>query len=258
MNNNLKIDKDFGLLTHVNIKKIDKELKLNTSHYLSLISNLKSLGYPQGKILLDINEQLWLESTSISEVLQNFDFKYLQYMLTKETKEFYTYISKKLYIKSKIKNRYGVELLDETRQMHLIDVSNSNKFPLDRLKDDFNYGFMFNLGGVHWTSCYLNMIKKKIYFFDSSGNNDISIKVFVNKIKHYKINIDKTWKIYANKNVYQKDIGSCGFWSLFFLFVLSINYNNILDSNDLFSELVKIIPPNIVHFASFIGKLNQN
>lgn len=87
-------------------------------------------------------------------------------------------------------------------------------------------GIIFNTDphdkpGQHWISMFINIKKKRIFFFDSTGDKIVpEIKVLVNRIKEQglKLNPPIKFKYDSNEGVeHQYGNTECGVYSLFFI-----------------------------------------
>lgn len=76
-----------------------------------------------------------------------------------------------------------------------------------------------NKGGSHWISLYIDIKKKYIFFFDSTGNEiPDEIKVFTDRIISQSKKIGINMKYISNVNVsHQTGNTECGMYSLFFI-----------------------------------------
>ena len=85
-------------------------------------------------------------------------------------------------------------------------------------------GIIFNLDkhnkdGSHWVAMFVNIKKKKIYYFDSYGENIPGrINKFANKIKAQanSLNLGK-FELLVNKKRHQYSNSECGMYSLYFI-----------------------------------------
>lgn len=82
-------------------------------------------------------------------------------------------------------------------------------------------GIIFNtdpsyLPGSHWVSLFINIKKKYIYFFDSTGDKpQEEIIKLVNKIKKESKKINLKMKFIVNKTKHQKKNTECGIYALY-------------------------------------------
>ena len=85
-------------------------------------------------------------------------------------------------------------------------------------------GIIFNLDkhtkdGSHWVAMFINIKKKKIYYFDSYGENIPGrINKFANKVKSQanSLNMGK-FELIINKKRHQYSNSECGMYSLYFI-----------------------------------------
>ena len=87
-------------------------------------------------------------------------------------------------------------------------------------------GIIFNTDphykpGQHWISMFINIKKKKIFFFDSAGDEPPSdILKFIDKVKEQGLNLNPSikFKIDSNEGIeHQYGNTECGIYSLFFI-----------------------------------------
>lgn len=102
------------------------------------------------------------------------------------------------------------------------------------------FGFVFNLdphyrGGSHWVCSFVDLNKKEIYYYNSSGSGPPSeILAFIHRIKDEAAqhNIILTYK--RNKKVNQEGNTECGVYCMFMISGLARNCK--------FNHLIKIAP----------------
>lgn len=100
-------------------------------------------------------------------------------------------------------------------------------------------GIIFNLdkhdkSGSHWVSVFIDIVLKKIYYFDSYGDKQPRrIKRFINKIsKQFKqLNMKVDYKL--NKNRHQYSDSECGMYCLYFIIQLLKANSSLLKFNSL-------------------------
>jgi hypothetical protein len=111
-------------------------------------------------------------------------------------------------------------------------------------------GIVFNTdehykSGEHWICCFINLLKRQIYFFDSVGiRPEIRIRKFIRKIAHYFIDRDKITNIDQldiryNKKRHQYKNSECGVFCIYYLSKMLEGYsfdditsnNNITDKD---------------------------
>ena len=103
------------------------------------------------------------------------------------------------------------------------------KFNLkDKIDKGINkIGIIFNLDthdkpGSHWTSMFINFKLKKIYYFDSYGD-DLSPKrviTLANRIQEQSKEFGKEYKFIINKKRHQYSRSECGMYCLYFIIQL--------------------------------------
>lgn len=97
----------------------------------------------------------------------------------------------------------------------------------DQIKDGkTKIGIIFNTDphnkpGQHWISMFINIKKKKIFFFDSTGDKPVpQIMALVNRIKEQGLNLKKkiNFKFDSNEGIeHQYGNTECGIYSLYFI-----------------------------------------
>ena len=103
-------------------------------------------------------------------------------------------------------------------------------------KKNTKIGFIFNTdthnqSGSHWVSLFLDLDKKFIFFFDSTGNTQQKeITTLINKIveqckkENIKLHVDNNDDI-----EHQKQNTECGMYSLYLIITLLLNKHNFRD-----------------------------
>ncbi len=106
---------------------------------------------------------------------------------------------------------------------HEIDKSFSN-FNLKKfMKTKDIIGAIFNTdpsykSGEHWISLCLNIPKKTICFFDSSGEEPpIQVKFFINKLIDQGKKLNINFQVFVNRKKHQRGNSACGIYSLHFI-----------------------------------------
>ena len=120
------------------------------------------------------------------------------------------------------------------------------------------------LSGSHWVSLYINLLNKKIFFFDSTGNSPNKlIKKFITKIIIYFNKKSEKYKHLTNKKIiydtyyrdkelqyfyknikrnnikHQKNDTECGIYSIHFL-------TSMLENGENFDNYINIKKPDNV------------
>ena len=84
------------------------------------------------------------------------------------------------------------------------------------------------MGGSHWISMFIDINKKFILFFDSTGDDmPNEIKKLINKIRKQGNAIGIKFKIYINKKEHQKKNTECGMYSLHTIIALLDGHHNV-------------------------------
>ena len=102
------------------------------------------------------------------------------------------------------------------------------KFNLEKQsgKGKRKFGIIFNIDphykeGSHWVSMFIDLDKKFIMYFDSTGEKiPKEIKNLMNKIIKQAANMGITLKSYINKKGHQRKDTECGMYSLYFIIEL--------------------------------------
>ena len=101
------------------------------------------------------------------------------------------------------------------------------------LKNKTKIGIIFNtdphyLGGSHWISMFIDINKRFILFFDSTGDDvPKEIKQFIKKIKKQSNDIGIKFKVYINKKKHQRGNSECGMYSLHTIIGLLDNEHDV-------------------------------
>ena len=101
------------------------------------------------------------------------------------------------------------------------------------IKNKTKIGLIFNtdphyMGGSHWISMFIDINKKFILFFDSTGDDmPNEIKKLINKIRKQGNAIGIKFKIYINKKEHQKKNTECGMYSLHTIIALLDGHHNV-------------------------------
>lgn len=84
-------------------------------------------------------------------------------------------------------------------------------------------GIIFNLDphwkeGSHWTSLFIDIPRKFIFYFDSTGDKEPKeVRKFINRVIKQSNNLLKFENIYINSKNHQKEDSECGMYSLYFI-----------------------------------------
>ena len=103
------------------------------------------------------------------------------------------------------------------------------KFNLKEKKDKGvnKIGIIFNLDthdkpGSHWTAMFINLKKRKIYYFDSYGDDLCPKRIIklANRIQSQSKEFDKEYDFLINKMRHQYSKSECGMYCLYFIIQL--------------------------------------
>lgn len=212
---------------HPDVKIISnspKEIHKQLSEHLKNVCNTESCWLRQkgafGKLESDLSDSFapespsewkknpneWLSSVDIMKVMKQYEKAYKCFDFMGPTP-----------INFDTKKLYGECVWDELC-----------KFDLDKLikKGKNKIGIIFNTdpdykSGQHWISMFINIKKKKIFFFDSTGDSAPNeVMELVKKIKEQGLNLKKPIKFEFDSNEgieHQYGNTECGVYSLFFI-----------------------------------------
>jgi hypothetical protein len=103
------------------------------------------------------------------------------------------------------------------------------KIDLNRLKADgiTKVGIVYNLdpsykGGSHWVANYIDLLKHRIYFFDSYGMEPHKNITYFMK---YLVSLDPKMKIQYNGRRFQHKGSECGMYSMYFIIMMMKGMN---------------------------------
>lgn len=192
-------------------KKISKELGEDEYKWISKLysddknkkKKLKSRFSPQIPKEWKYKKDSWLSNIDINKVISYFQKKYKKFHYLKATSRDFD------------KKDYKGTCL----------VSNLCSYKLKDLEKKYNsFGVIFNTDlsyepGQHWNALYVDIIKGKIYFYDSFGtkpNNEVIN--LMNRFKNEK-DLKRNYEIYTNENTngHQSTTTECGMYSIYFL-----------------------------------------
>ena len=206
------------------ISNLPKEIHQQISDKLSSICNIESCWLKQkadfGKISSEMSDSFapespvewkknpheWLSSIDIMNVMKQYEKAYKCFDFIGPTP--IDFDKKKLY---------GECIWDE-----LCNFSLKNQIKQGKTK----IGIIFNTDphnkpGQHWISMFINIKKKKIFFFDSTGDPaPKEVKKLIEKIKEQgqKLNPKINFKIDSSEGIeHQYGNTECGIYSLFFI-----------------------------------------
>ena len=167
------------------------------------------------------NPQEWLSSLDILNIMKQYEKRYKCFdFLGPSPIDFDSHLL------------YGECVWEELCHFNLKDYIKNKKNKL---------GIIFNLdphykSGSHWVALFINIKKRKIYYFDSYGEKpDDQILKFINKVieQGKELNIKFNYKY--NEKRHQYSNSECGMYSLYFII------ENLKDSSikKLFNESIK-------------------
>jgi hypothetical protein len=201
-----------------------KEIHRQISEKLSGICNKESCWLKQkaefGPISSEISESFapesppewkknpneWLSSVDIMNVMKQYEKAYKCFDFIGPTP-----------IDFDTRKLYGECVWDELCNFSLKDQIKHGKTKI---------GIIFNTDphnkpGQHWISMFINIKKKKIFFFDSTGDEPPSeIIDFIDRIKEQGLNLNPKINFHIDNNVgieHQYGNTECGIYSLFFI-----------------------------------------
>ena len=152
------------------------------------------------------NPNEWLSSIDIMNVMKQYEKAYKCFDFIGPTP-----------IDFDTRKLYGECVWDELCNFSLEDQIKHGKTKI---------GIIFNTDphnkpGQHWISMFINIKKKKIFFFDSTGDKPApQIMVLVNRIKEQGLNLKKKiiFKFDSNEGIeHQYGNTECGIYSLYFI-----------------------------------------
>lgn len=201
-----------------------KEIHTKLTEYLSSVCNKESCWLKQhqafGKVSSDMadsfapespaewkkNPNEWLSSVDIMKVMRQYEKAYKCFdFIGPSPIDFDT------------KLMYGECVWDELCNFNLEDQIKKGKTKI---------GIIFNTdphdkSGQHWLSMFINIKKKKIFFFDSVGDQaPKEIMVLVNRIKKQGLAMNPRMKFTFDQNYpveHQYGNTECGIYSIFFI-----------------------------------------
>ena len=172
------------------------------------------------------NPTEWLSSDEISESMKQYEDAYSDYVFLGPSPIDYDFIED-----------------DNTCVWPEICNFNLNKMIKNNKK---KIGFIFNLdphtkGGSHWVSMFLDIIDKKLYYFDSAGSKiPKQLMKLVHNIQEQGKKINNTFIIDFDESYpheHQKKNTECGMYSLYFLInMLTEKKNWKFFKNDVVSD----------------------
>jgi hypothetical protein len=201
-----------------------KEIWNQLNDYLSNVCNKESCWLKQNFVSNNIDNEMkesfapespkewkknpneWLSSIDIMKVMKQYEAAYKCFDFIGPSP--IDYDTKKLY---------GECVWDELCHFSLSDQIKKGKTKIGVI---FNLD-PHNLGGSHWVSLFINIIKKRIFFFDSAGDKiPPKIMEFVNKIIQQGKLLNKPINFIFDQNYpveHQYGNTECGMYSIFFI-----------------------------------------
>jgi hypothetical protein len=152
------------------------------------------------------NPNEWLSSIDIMNVMKQYEKAYKCFDFIGPTP-----------IDFDTRKLYGECVWDELCNFSLVDQIKNGKTKI---------GIIFNTDphnkpGQHWISMFINIKKKKIFFFDSTGDKPVpQIMALVERIKDQGLNLKKkiNFKFDSNEGIeHQYGNTECGVYSLYFI-----------------------------------------
>ena len=176
------------------------------SEFGTLQSDIADSFAPESPAEWKKNPNEWLSSIDIMNVMKQYEKAYKDFDFIGPTP-----------IDFDTRKLYGECVWDE-----LCNFSLENQIKDGKTK----IGIIFNTDphnkpGQHWISMFINIKKKKIFFFDSTGDKPVpQIMALVERIKEQGLNLKKkiNFKFDSNEGIeHQYGNTECGVYSLFFI-----------------------------------------
>jgi hypothetical protein len=176
------------------------------SEFGTLQSDIADSFAPESPAEWKKNPNEWLSSIDIMNVMKQYEKAYKDFDFIGPTP-----------IDFDTRKLYGECVWDELCNFSLEDQIKNGKTKI---------GIIFNTDphnkpGQHWISMFINIKKKKIFFFDSTGDKPVpQIMALVERIKEQGLNLKKkiNFKFDSNEGIeHQYGNTECGVYSLFFI-----------------------------------------
>jgi hypothetical protein len=176
------------------------------SEFGTLQSDIADSFAPESPAEWKKNPNEWLSSIDIMNVMKQYEKAYKDFDFIGPTP-----------IDFDTRKLYGECVWDELCNFSLEDQIKHGKTKI---------GIIFNTDphnkpGQHWISMFINIKKKKIFFFDSTGDKPVpQIMALVERIKEQGLNLKKkiNFKFDSNEGIeHQYGNTECGVYSLFFI-----------------------------------------
>jgi hypothetical protein len=177
---------------------------------------LKGLFRPKMPKSWKKNKYEWLSTYDIHSVMKQYEEKYTDFKFIGPVPIDFDY-----------EYSLGKCIVDELCKLNIRSLMKKNIFKI---------GIIYNLDshdqpGSHWVSMYIDLKKKKIYFFDSYGHEPpYEVKVLIERLQHQgkEIGMDIEFKYNVKRHQYQ--YSECGVYSIYFI-------TQLLEEKKTFSEL---------------------
>jgi hypothetical protein len=159
----------------------------------------------------------WLSSIEITQVMKQYEHAYKCFeFLGPSPIDFDTH------------KLYGECVWEELCKFSLVDTIKRGKKKV---------GIIFNIDphykdGSHWVAMFINITKKKIYYFDSYGEKiEPKIKKFVKKVEEQSLKLGEKYEFSSNEIRHQYTQSECGMYSLYFIVKLleGQTYNSLVN-----------------------------
>jgi hypothetical protein len=176
------------------------------SDFGELTSETTDIFAPESPSEWKANPNEWLSSTDIIKVMKQYEKAYKCFDFIGPTP-----------IDFDTRKMYGECVWEELCNFNLAQQIKDGKTKI---------GIIFNTDthdkpGQHWISMFINIKKKHIFFFDSTGDEpQPEIMTFVNRIKEQGLALDKkiVFKFDSNEGIeHQYGNTECGIYSLYFI-----------------------------------------
>lgn len=187
-----------------------------------LMDQIKSMILPEGPL-----DNTWLNTDNINDIMKQFEKIYPKFkFLAANPIDIDTYVKPKM---------------TQCKKEFFVNTSTSsyyNKMSCENfidLQSKYNYlGFIFNMDkhnepGSHWTALFVDLLKHKMYYFDSVGVKPP--KEIYNLQEHLNHDSNNKFELKYNNVEHQKGDSECG--------VYSINFLSRMLNGERFDEIIK-------------------
>lgn len=182
------------------------------------------------------NKNEWLSTIDIQDVMEQYENKHSNFKFIGPVP-----------IDFDLKDSFGRCLIDEICKIDIINL----------IRNNINLiGIIFNLDkhyedGSHWVALYVDLNKKKIYYFDSYGlDAPNEVNILASKIINQGKNNNMKIKYQKNDNRFQFKGSECGIYCMYFITELlkgkSFNKvkNNIIKDDEIMKKRGYFYSPN--------------